>query len=386
MTAGVLDLLEGTSPLAPAAGRVLLYAKSDDIFYKMTSAGVESPMASGTGGTVTNTGGNLTANLLVQGNGGVDSKVIAGFSSDGISKLTLGVPGTSVGGLKLANATSGTVTIQPVTGALGAAVWLTPAASDTFVGKATTDIFTGKTFDTAGTGNAFAIAGVAVTANTGTGAIARQTSPSFTTPALGTPSGGVLTNCTGLPGSAITGLGTGVATFLATPSSANLAATVTGETGTGGLVFGTGPTIDVATLTQPTNKYAKPANNLTAVGDVISGYNAGATISQFQCVYVGPSGTWLVADANGSGTFPCRGIAMTAGTSGNPLDVLFLGIARKDSWTWTPNVDVWMSGTAGAITQTAPATSGDAQQKIGYAQTATELVINIGNALVAIAA
>jgi hypothetical protein len=70
------------------------------------------------------------------------------------------------------------------------------------------------------------------------------------TPALGTPSSGTLTNCTGLPVSTgISGLGSGVATFLATPSSANLAAAVTGETGSGALVFGTGPSIAGATLT-----------------------------------------------------------------------------------------------------------------------------------------
>jgi len=39
----------------------------------------------------------------------------------------------------------------------------------------------------------------------------------------------------------ITGLGTNVATFLATPSSTNLAAAVTGETGSGALVFATQP-------------------------------------------------------------------------------------------------------------------------------------------------
>lgn len=38
-------------------------------------------------------------------------------------------------------------------------------------------------------------------------------------------------------------MGTGVETFLTTPSSANLAAAVTGETGTGALVFGTAPQI-----------------------------------------------------------------------------------------------------------------------------------------------
>lgn len=61
--------------------------------------------------------------------------------------------------------------------------------------------------------------------------------------ALGTPSSGTLTNATGLPiSTGVSGLGTGVATFLATPSSANLASAVTDETGSGPLVFATSPT------------------------------------------------------------------------------------------------------------------------------------------------
>ena len=73
------------------------------------------------------------------------------------------------------------------------------------------------------------------------------------TPLLGTPQSGTLTNCTGLPvATGISGLGTGVATFLATPTSANLKAAVTDETGSGALVFGTSPTIATATLTTPT--------------------------------------------------------------------------------------------------------------------------------------
>jgi hypothetical protein len=67
--------------------------------------------------------------------------------------------------------------------------------------------------------------------------------------ALGTPSSGTLSSCSGLPiSTGVAGLGTGVAAFLATPSSANLAAAVTGETGTGALVFATSPTLVTPTI------------------------------------------------------------------------------------------------------------------------------------------
>jgi len=49
-------------------------------------------------------------------------------------------------------------------------------------------------------------------------------------------------------GTGITSLGTGVATWWGTPSSANLASAVTDETGSGALVFGTAPTLTGVTL------------------------------------------------------------------------------------------------------------------------------------------
>ena len=51
----------------------------------------------------------------------------------------------------------------------------------------------------------------------------------------------------------ITGLGTGVATWLATPSSANLAAAVTDETGSGALVFANSPTLVTPALGTPSS-------------------------------------------------------------------------------------------------------------------------------------
>jgi hypothetical protein len=56
-----------------------------------------------------------------------------------------------------------------------------------------------------------------------------------------------LTNATGLPIAGISGLGTGIATFLATPSSVNLLAAMTTKTGAGNLVFGTSPNITTPT-------------------------------------------------------------------------------------------------------------------------------------------
>lgn len=86
------------------------------------------------------------------------------------------------------------------------------------------------------------LAGV-ISDETGSGSLVFATSPTFVTPVLGTPASGTLTNATGLPiSTGVSGLGTNVATFLATPSSANLAAAITDETGSGAALFATSPT------------------------------------------------------------------------------------------------------------------------------------------------
>ena len=72
------------------------------------------------------------------------------------------------------------------------------------------------------------------------------TNMTLVTPALGTPASGTLTNATGLPiSTGVSGLGTGVATFLATPSGSNLATALTSalpasKGGTGLTALGTG--------------------------------------------------------------------------------------------------------------------------------------------------
>jgi hypothetical protein len=87
--------------------------------------------------------------------------------------------------------------------------------------------------------------GTGVTTSTGSGNNVLSTSPTLVTPLLGTPTSGTLTSCTGLPiATGVSGLAANIATFLATPSSANLAAALTDETGTGSAVFATGPTFN----------------------------------------------------------------------------------------------------------------------------------------------
>jgi len=123
-------------------------------------------------------------------------------------------------------------------------------ATGAVVGTTNTQTLTNKTIDTASN----TITGAVTLTGTQTLTNKTLTSPTLTTPALGTPASGTLTNTTGFPTANLAGLGTGVATFLATPSSANLAAAVTDETGTGSLVLATSPTlvtpdIGVATAT-----------------------------------------------------------------------------------------------------------------------------------------
>jgi hypothetical protein len=92
------------------------------------------------------------------------------------------------------------------------------------------------------------------------------TSPVMSNPTLGVVGQADLINATGLPiASGVAGLGAGIATFLGTPSSANLRTAVTDETGTGSLVFANAPVLVAPDLGTPTFLVATNATG-TALG------------------------------------------------------------------------------------------------------------------------
>ena len=106
-------------------------------------------------------------------------------------------------------------------------------------------------------------------------------------------------------------------------------------------------------------------------GIVLSGWNCGASIAQWDAVYLDDTANeWLIADADLPGAFPARGVATAACTDGNPGIILVQGVVRNDAWEWAANGSTLFlsdTGTGSSWTVTAPSTSGDAVQVIGFA-------------------
>jgi hypothetical protein len=210
-----------TDPASPVQGQIYYNTVSDAI--KVYDGAAWVTLATG-GGTVT----SVTASSPLASSGGNTPNITI---QDGTT--------SQKGAVQLENSTSSTST---TTAAVPASV---KSAYDLAASKASTS---NKLGDFAATSSA-ELAGV-ISDETGTGALVFANSPTLVTPALGTPSSATLTNASGLPiSTGVSGLGTGVADFLATPSSANLASAVTGETGSGALVFANTPTLNGATIT-----------------------------------------------------------------------------------------------------------------------------------------
>lgn len=115
---------------------------STPLVLSATTGGLTCPtcVTSSGGGAITG-----QAPIVVSGAGlvsitGAAGQVLAGATPAFTATPVLGVAGSTVGTLGFANATSGTVTLQPVTGALGAVTINIPAASGTIAVSATSPI------------------------------------------------------------------------------------------------------------------------------------------------------------------------------------------------------------------------------------------------------
>jgi hypothetical protein len=195
-----------------------------------------------------------------------------------------------------------------------------------FTTSATYSAGTGLTL----TGTVFSITPVGTASTYGS---ATQT-PVFTTNASGQVTSVTNTTITPAVGS-ITGLGTGVATFLATPTSANLATAVTDETGSGALVFATNPTLVTPILGTPqsgnfsSGTFTWPTFNQNTTG----------TASKATNLVGGAAGSLPYQSAVDTTTF------LAAGTNGQVL-TLASGVP---SWATPTTGTVTSVGTAGTV-------------------------------------
>jgi hypothetical protein len=288
------------------SGAAIDFSKLNITKANITGLGIQDGLTAGSGisissGTISVTG-LTTVNL--SSTAGITNAQLANSSTTlGSTTMTLGSTVTSVAGLTSVTSTgfTGALTGNASTATKLAATKningvafdgssdITIAAdAGTLSGTSLKSTITGSSLTSVGTitsgtwnGSTIGVAygGTGVTSSTGSGSLVLSTSPTLVSPILGTPTSVTLTNGTGLPiSSGVSGLGTGVATYLVTPTSANLISAMTDETGAGALVFANTPTLVTPVIGAATGTSLSLTGNLSAAaGTFSSTLSAGAS-------------------------------------------------------------------------------------------------------------
>jgi hypothetical protein len=248
-----------TITLPDATGTVALTGNKLDAFAATSSSELASVISDETG-----TGALVFANTptLVTPNIGAATGTSLVLSGD----LTVNGTTTTINSTEITiddkNLTLGSVATPTDAGADGGGITLKGATDKTLNWIDATDSWTSSEHVNLASGKELKINGTSVLSSSTLGSgVTASSLTSVGTVTSGTWNGTTIAVANG--GTGITSFGTGIADFLGTPSSANLAAAVTDETGTGALVFANTPT-----LTTP-NIGAATATSLTLTDALI---------------------------------------------------------------------------------------------------------------------
>jgi hypothetical protein len=124
----------------------------------------------------------------------------------------------------------------------------------------------------------------------------------------------------------------------------------------------------------PSKKYVDDGlAALTTVQGIVIPLTAGEAFAAGEVGYVKSDGKIWKADANGVGTYPVKFMATAAISADASGNFLRLGKITNEAWSWTAGGTLYLSTTAGTLTQTQPSATDDVIQVVGEALSATQI-------------